>query len=74
MARPDVYVDEAVVAVTGHKARSRLQAGSDRRAIVNRIIDAGGSMTLLELDEHFGYDIRNKVVALVRNGWLEVKS
>lgn len=74
MARPSTYTDDCVVAVTGHKAKSRLQAGSERRAIINVIIDNGGTMTLLALDEHFGYDIRRKVVALVRSGWLEIKS
>lgn len=73
MARPVVYKDDSVVVVTTENAKTKLQTGSERRAIVNVIIDKGGSMTLLELDEHFGYDIRPRVAALARSGWLEVK-
>lgn len=73
MGRPNRYSDDFVVAVTGASARTKLQVGSDRRAIVNVIIDNGGSMTLGALDVVFGYDVRSKVMALMRNGWLEEK-
>ena len=53
---------------------SRLQPESDRRAIVNAMIDHGGIMTLKELDDHFGIRVRSKALALARAGWLEVLS
>lgn len=72
MARPLKYTDATRVHITGRKPESRLQPASDRRAIVNVIIDNQGSMTLKEIDDHFGFDIREKVAALIRAGWLEV--
>lgn len=73
MARPQIYTDDTVVYITGRKAKTRLQSGSDRRAIVNVILDNGGTMTLGALDEHFGFDIRQKAIALTKSGWLEMK-
>lgn len=72
IGRPPVYTDNARVflSTTG---KARLQPGSERRAIVNKIVDAGGSMTLAELDEAFGYVVRDKVIALVRAGWVRVE-
>lgn len=72
MARPIVYSDDTQVSLSGREARTNLQQGSERRAIVNAIIDNRGKMTMAELDAHFGYDVRSRVVALVKNGWLEV--
>jgi len=68
--RPEQYGDNAQICVrtTG---RSKLQKHSDRRAIVEAIIDAGGVMTLGQLDAHFEYSVRLKVLALVRSGWLD---
>lgn len=70
--RPTSYPDSTRVGVNSSKARSRLQKGSERRAIVDRIIDSGGEMTIGQLCESFGYDLRGKVGALIRVGWLEV--
>lgn len=72
MARPVKYHDKCVVAVTSHRATTKLQARSERRAIINAIIEAGGTMTLGELDDKFGYDVRSRVMALSAVGWLEV--
>jgi len=71
MARPKIYPDSTTVAVSGKRAKSRLQPNSERKAIVTRIIDNGGRMTLVELDKSFGYKIRDKVIALMNGGWLE---
>lgn len=72
IGRPPVYTDDARVflSTTGE---TRLQPGSERRAIVNKIVDNGGSMTLAALDEAFGYVVRDKVIALVRAGWVKVE-
>lgn len=72
MGRPATYDDDTVVSLTGKKAKSKLQQGSDRRAIINLIVDEKGRMTLKEIDDHFGFEIRPKVIALIHAGWLEV--
>jgi len=72
VGRPVIYTDAARVflSTTG---RFKLQPGSDRRAIVNRLVDHGGSMTLGELDAAFGFVIRDKVFALQRAGWVRIE-
>lgn len=72
MARPKQYTDDTVVAVSSTTAKTTLQQRSDRRAIINTIIDNGGRMTLRALDDHYGFDIRDKATELVRLGWLVV--
>lgn len=73
MGRPMIYTDKTTVIVSAEQARTKLQNGSERRAIVNYLIDNGGKKTLAEIDAHFGYIIRPSVIALVRSGWLTVK-
>lgn len=68
--RPPIFRDEDVIFVKTNKAGSKLQKDSKRRAIINRLIDAGGSQTIAELNEHFGFDVRQAVRALVRGHWL----
>ena len=69
--RPPIYTDATRVCVRA-SGKTRLQLNSDRRAIVNMLIDRGGCATLTEIDAHFGFSIRDKVMALVRAEWLEV--
>ena len=71
MGRPRKYSGDARVCVRS-TGETKLQKASDRRAIVDVLIDAGGCMTLDEIDAHFGFDIRDRVLALERAGWLEV--
>lgn len=70
--RPPIYEDSTVVSVSGKKARSRLQQDSERRAIINAVVDGGGRMTIAQICEKFGYDLRGSIKALIRSGWLEV--
>lgn len=72
MARPMQYTDDTIVAVSSSGAKSQLQSRSDRRSIINTIIDHGGRMTLAAIDEHYGFEIRDKTLALIRLGWLVV--
>lgn len=71
--RPPVYGgnDKVYITTTG---RSKLQPGSDRRAIINRLVDNGGCMTLDQIDASFGFTIREKVVALQRAGWVRIEA
>lgn len=63
---PDTHI---CVRSTGE---SRLQKNTDRRAIVDLIIDEGGRMTMRQIDEHFGFSMQNKIAALRRSGWLDI--
>ena len=72
IGRPPVITEKTVVAVTSGAAKTKLQDKSDRRSVVNRIIDEGGSQSLQKLNEHYGYDVRNIVLALLKLGWLSV--
>lgn len=71
MARPKTYTGSVKVRVSA-TGKTGLQPNSDRRAIVNVLIDNAGVMTLDQINEHFGFDISGKVRALIRSGWLEV--
>lgn len=72
MGRKPMYQDEDVVVLCARSAETSLRAKSERRAVINALIDAGGRMSLGAIDEHFGYDIRKTVVSLVRDGWLAI--
>ena len=69
--RPLLHTDDTIVAISSSQARSKLQVDSERRAIINVIVDNGGKMTLKQINKHFGFDIRARVVALIDIGWLK---
>lgn len=69
--RPVIFRDDLRVRICA-KGGSRLQSASDRRAIVEFLLDVGGSATLKEIDDHFGFSVRDKTRALIRSGWLEI--
>lgn len=73
MPRPALYSDAATVSIDSRQAESKLQVNSDRRAIINVIVENGGAMTLKQLRKHFGYDIRTLVNSLVKLNWLRVE-
>ena len=70
--RPIRYGDDAVVTFCGQKAKTRLQKGSHRRAIVDLLLENRGTMKVGAINQHFGFDCRDKVYALVRSNWIEV--
>jgi hypothetical protein len=69
--RPPIYTEESKFRIhtTGE---FKLQPSSARKAVVMRIVDNGGVMSLGELNESFGFDVQPKVIALLRAGWLEL--
>jgi hypothetical protein len=71
IGRPPVYSDSSRVFLSA-TGRTRLQESSDRRAIINRLVDSGGTLTLGEIDAAFGFDIREKVFALQKAGWVRI--
>ena len=70
MGRHKIYEDDQLVTLCAEEATSKLQQNSDRRAIVNYIIDRGGSARFSDINAHFGYDIRPQVMALIKLKWL----
>lgn len=72
MGRKAIYTDNTVVSVDGSSARSRLQSDSERRAIIDKVVDLGGSTTIGALEAHFGYNLKGKIASLSRAGWLAV--
>lgn len=68
--RPKTYRGNTLVRVAPDGS-SKLQAESDRRAIVDYLIDCGGTATINDINAWFGYDHTPKVMALVRAGWLD---
>lgn len=71
--RPKTYTDETVVCIDA-RSGTRLQRNSERRAVVELILDNGGCMAMGAIDEHFGFSMRERVIALIHAGWLRVKS
>ena len=69
--RPATYPDAMTVRIAPGDKPTRLQRRSQRRAVVDFVLDSSGRATLGEINEHFGFDVRPAVLALIRNGWLE---
>lgn len=67
---PNVEDTDLIVIRTSGK--HKLQAMSDRRAVVNRLVENGGAMTVSELNDSFGFDIRRTIYDLIKAGWLAV--
>lgn len=72
IGRPPAYDNDSRVFLDA-KGKSKLQTDSDRRAIVNRLVDNGGVLTLGELNALFGFDIRERVFALQKAGWVRIE-
>ena len=71
MGRSAIYTDKTTISISSRNAKSKLQPDSERRAIVLAVLDNGGKMTVKELCDKFGYDIRGKISALINAGWFD---
>lgn len=71
MGRPKTYEDTVVVRLAPD-GTTKLQAASDRRAVVNVILEAGGAATIGHINSKMGFDATSIVRALVHSRWLEV--
>lgn len=69
--RPATYTPATQVRVAP-RGGVRLQSGSDRRVIVDFLIEQGGVATIETINDYFTLDMTDKVAALVRLGWLEI--
>lgn len=72
MGRRALIKDNAMIIINSHGASCKLQRRSERRAIVDAILDAGGAMPMSNINSIFGYDCRTKVLGLVKTGWLQI--
>jgi len=72
IGRPKLYEDTTLLYLQSRKADTKLQPDSERTAIIWRIINAGGQMTIGDLCSEFGYDVTNNIKHLVRSKWLEI--
>lgn len=70
--RPKTHEDSAVVALASHEAKTRLNQGSLRRAVVTRIIEFGGRSTIGQLNESFDFDVRRELTVLEQSGWIKI--
>lgn len=71
MGRPRFYTEDTVVRLAPDGS-SKLQSGSDRRAVVQFVLDEGGVVTIDAVNKKFGYDMSSTVKALVHSGWFAV--
>lgn len=71
VGRPEVYLPETVVCLCATGA-SKLQAESNRRAVIQFLVDVGGKASIADINAHFKFDNTKNVGGLVRTGWLRV--
>lgn len=71
VGRPKRVDKDTIVAVRPN-GKSKLQKDSDRRAVVQLMIDNGGWMSVETISRHFGFDISRVVRSLVNSGWLAI--
>jgi len=71
MGRPKVYQGDVKVRLAPD-GNSKLQVESDRRAVVQFVLDEGGVATIESINKKFGFDMSATVKALVHSGWFAV--
>lgn len=71
MGRKVKYEDGDLFCVTGAEAATRLKLTSDRRALIDKIINLGGRAMLEEINTVMGFDARDIINSLVKDGWLD---
>ena len=69
MGRPQVYAGDMTVQLKPSENAPRLQRNSQRREIIDFLLERNGSCTLNEASMKFG---RQRVLALVRAQWLQL--
>lgn len=71
MGRPPLINNNEPLEVRPSPDASRLQRKSTRRDVLNVMLEVGSPVTIDQLNEHFGSDVRSTVMALVRSGWVD---
>lgn len=70
--RPKKLLETSIIVLSAHRAESRLQKASDRRAVVEMLLEVGGKAKKTDIDKHFNFDTRNIVLALASAGWVDI--
>lgn len=71
--RPVKIRDDDIVYLNTINAKCGLKQWSEVRAVVNYIIDAGGRATIRDMNDYFGFHVRNRVMTLASSGWVKVE-
>lgn len=71
MGRKAKFEDTDLLCVCGRTASTRLKLTSDRKAVIDKVIELGGRALLKEVNAAMGFDTREIINALVADGWLE---
>lgn len=72
MGRREIYGPEAKFRLSTSEETTALHPKGDRRAIVQLLVDRGGVLTLEQINRHFGYQMRPRVMKLIVAGWVEL--
>ena len=73
MGRNKVIADGDVLLISTKRVTAKLQKRSDRRALIDVIINNGGRITMGELNNTRGCDCRAQISSLIRTGWIELE-
>lgn len=71
VGRPQKLEDGDIVYICTERAVNKLQAESERRAVVQHLVNVGGRCSIGELNAHFEYDVRAVVLSLIRSRWFK---
>ena len=76
MGRKKVYTPKTRVylRVGENGAKSKLQAFSERRAVIDLLLEHKGVITLERLNEELGHDMRVAVESLVNANWVVIEA
>lgn len=70
IGRPPLISNDEPLEVRPSPDASRLQRKSTRRDVLNVMLEIGSPVTIDQLNDHFGSDVRATVMALMRAGWV----
>ena len=73
VGRPPDWTGDRRVCLAGGQAHAQVRRDSDRRAVLDAIIDSRGVTTYADLNDKVGYDTRRALLALRRAGWITLE-
>ena len=60
-----------IIAIRGDTSTTLLQRGTDRRALLQYMLEVGGRCTIAEAEAFFGQNLSRLIENLIISGWLE---
>ena len=64
------FNESAIIGIRGDTAKTYLQRGTKRLAIINKLLNLGGRATVKELETHFGFNITRVLEGLYLDNWI----